>query len=195
MSDIIQDIRDSVQELASKYCKECHDTCCNAAKNLISLEEHELSGIELFLENNIPLYRMNQLDESSLMNWVVYTLSSKGIIYDKEHKEIKQPALIEHFMHTFMPDREVRWLNYKLFTVYSDNYCPFFNQNNGCNVYEDSRRPNICMQYPIDDIFTTEDGNIGIVIARTCPIFTQSKVKEELKQCVSANHPGCYINI
>lgn len=195
MATITQDIRDSVQELAFKYCKECQDSCCNAVKNLISMDTDETSGLELFLEHDIPVFRSDQVDEKSLLNWVVYSHKSNGVIYTKEGVEIKKPALVEHFMHAFMPDNEIVWTTHKLFTVYADRYCPFYNENTGCSVHEDSRRPNICKEYPIDEIAITTEGKAGVIVARTCPIFTQQYVKEELRQSVSLKNPAVYIKI
>ena len=163
MADLKQRIRQWTMQTAAKYCKDCKDTCCDGNKHIISFKESEL---ELFLEKAIPIVKIDDLDESAYDE--NRYLKIKETLHTKNGLVIPRPALIQ--TSRGLGPFEVEYY------LYVEKNCPFF--NNGCEIHEDPRRPQVCRDYPV---FCDRDGN-KYYIKSSCRPFNQRIVREDFRR-------------
>jgi Fe-S-cluster containining protein len=148
-------IRKWQQNVLNDYCKVCSDTCCNGQKHKIMVD---LFSLPLFKEKGIPVVKNREVDKFSFKN---------NKLYFKNGSLIQKPALVQ------MP----RWLFGDEWYLYSD-FCPFY-KDNQCEVHEDSRRPEVCKQYPIVFLGCNDPKGkkLDIKIMKSCEYFNNEKIR------------------
>lgn len=138
-------IREEQQKCLNDYCKTCSGNCCNSRKYRIFLDS---SSVSLFQEYGIPVIKTSQLDKFLLK-------ANKFIL--KDGSPVQQPVVIEISRILFKP----QWY------LYAD-FCPFYEKEEGCRVHEDTRRPQVCEDYPIHFLGYDEKGKFDVRVMESC---------------------------
>lgn len=164
-----------VSQFISPYCSNCEDNCCNATKQLINIGKEE-PAVKFFVNIGLKLYRSDELDISSVKNWMSKRLTGKVLTKDKG--EVSQPSLIEAPLPT------VQRQKFKLgkdtdYVLYAKGYCPLYEERRGCLIHGDPRRPQSCKEYPLN--FDTDGQRSVINIHNSCPTMRSPDMKRQLK--------------
>ncbi len=147
-----------ILKTASKYCSECLDSCCNAgSKNIIVVttpeSEDANSRLELFKENNIPIYGLDSLDRASIELWRRYFWDEGGTVKSTDETIVEKPAIIECPIFNYIVDDELEMTWFEKdktqYLMYVEKECPFYDKTTGCEVHVDPRIPEACKTYPL----------------------------------------------
>ncbi len=154
---IEEKVREWQQECLTNYCQACSSTCCNSQKHRIVLEQ---SSLPLFQEYGIPVVKQKQLDKHSLGN-------NRPLL--KDGSPVPKPSIIQ----------TGRFLSQGGY-LHAD-ICPFYDKGKGCKVHEDSRRPQVCKDYPITFLGCNDEGRLlDVRIMRSCEYFNKPENRTAL---------------
>jgi hypothetical protein len=163
-----------VSEFVNPYCLGCKDHCCDTSRHLISIQKQE-PAVELFKEKNIKVYSLDGLNQDSVKRFLHKGLGVE--VLTRSGEKVARPSLVEVPIidktqaRIFGADTE--------YALYTNHFCPFYEKEKGCEVYNDGRRPVACNVYPIK----FETCNIGqslIGINDSCPVMKDDNMKTQL---------------
>ncbi|MFZ5955180.1 MAG: YkgJ family cysteine cluster protein [Nanoarchaeota archaeon] len=170
--------------ISQHWCYKCEDNCCNSFKHRINIKTFDYPAINLFAENNVPVYAIKDIGEEQVKYWLINRFHCS--IYTKKGKEILKPSLIEHPIPEEIGETII-WQSKTEFTLNVKNYCNFFDEEKKiCKVHDDERRPVCCKEYPINMI--KEEKILKIHFADTCPALHLSRLLDDVKR-IQKNNP------
>jgi hypothetical protein len=156
----VKELRQWQDQKTSEYCPGCKTNCC--ANHSIMIHPSET---QIFTENKVPIYDARKLDFPSYNLWHI---TKGGTLKDRKGNELNGPALVRNGSG---PQAEVI-----LYSNEKGRCCPFYEENTGCKVHEDKRRPSICKEYPI---FVLEEAKM-VNVKKSCKPFSTPENKSKI---------------
>ncbi len=161
-------VRRWVSANVEPYCPACKASCCYG-KVIVNIAKDEPQALSLFKSAGLEVHTLKELDLQSVKGWV----SNRSVqVMTQDKRQLKKPCIIEvplrdPFSRAFLKETD--------HALYADR-CPFYFEDVGCSVHEDTRRPFSCVEYPV--CFETE-GNLRMAsVYLACGAITPEVIGE-----------------
>jgi len=157
-------MRDKLNEISSKYCKTCVDSCCSAVKHYIYVKDDELQP---FIDEGIPVYDFSDMD---IPDYCIDGPTPASVYRYKRGTEdsVDVPSLIQASPGS------------KNYFIMSNGLCPMKDEG-GCKIYD--RRPNTCSSAPFK--ITEKNGITNVGISNFCHLRNDEDFRNEVKSTIS----------